>query len=74
MQCTADFHDAIANASLQAAGVVDDAATLDATVDVPQAHAAARKAPIRRFLRACEGPASRFAGWHDDLHPVKRER
>jgi hypothetical protein len=63
MQRTADFHDAIANAGLpQAAGVVDDAATLDAAVDVLKAHAAARDAPIRRLLRACEVPASRFAG------------
>jgi hypothetical protein len=75
MQRTADFHDEIANTGLpQAAGVVDDAAALDAAVDVLNAHAAAREAPIRRFLRACEVPASRFAGWHDDLHPVECER
>src|SRR5919198_3180242 len=45
MQGTADFHDAIANAGLpEAAGVVDDAAALDAAVDVLKAHAAARDA------------------------------
>jgi hypothetical protein len=50
MQGTADFHDAIANARLpEAAGVVDDAAALDAAVDVRNAHAAARDAPIRRI-------------------------
>ena len=50
------------------------AAALDAAVNVLKAHTAAGDPPIRRVLHACEVPASRFAGWHDDLHPVKRER
>jgi hypothetical protein len=75
MQRTADFHDAITNAGLpQAAGVVDDAAALDAAVDLLKAHAAARDAPIRRLLRRCEVPASRLPGRQDDRHPVQRER
>jgi len=39
---------------------VDDAAALDAAVDVLDAHSTARDAPIRRFLRAREGPARGF--------------
>jgi hypothetical protein len=75
MQRTADFHDEITDASLpQAAGVVDNATAFDATVDVRNAHTTTRDAPIRGFLRACEGPAPRFPGWHDDLHLVQRER
>jgi hypothetical protein len=68
MQRTADFHDHIADAPLPAAaGVVDDAAALDAAVDMLEAHTAARDAPIRRFWRAREGTASRLPGRHDDL-------
>lgn len=75
MQRTADFHNAIANARLpEAAGVVDDAATLDAAVDVLNAHAAAGDTPICRFLHPCESPASRLPGRHDDLHLIERER
>jgi hypothetical protein len=68
MQRTANFHDQIANACLpQAAGIVDDAAALDTAVDMLDAYAATRDAPIRGFLRACELPPSRLAGRHDDL-------
>jgi hypothetical protein len=75
MQGAADFHNAIANARLpEAAGVVDDAATLDAAVDVLNAHAAAGDTPIRRFLHPCESPASRRPGRHDDLHLIERKR
>ncbi len=75
MQGAADFHNAIANARLpEAAGVVDDAATLHAAVDVLKAHAAACDAPICRFLHPCESPASRLPGRHDDLHLIERER
>ena len=75
MQRTADFHEQIADARLpQAAGVVDDAAALDAAVDVLDAHATARDAPIRRFLRAREGPAPRLPRRHDDVDPVERKR
>ena len=75
MPCTADFHEQIADARLpQAAGVVDDAAALDAAVDVLDAHATARYAPIRRFLRAREAPAPRFPRRHDDVDPVERKR
>jgi hypothetical protein len=75
MQCTADFHDSIANTYLpQAARVVDNAAALDATVDVLDAHAAPRDAPIRRFLPARQRPAPRLLYRHDDLHLIERER
>jgi hypothetical protein len=75
MQRTADFHEQIADARLpQAAGVVDDAAALDAAVDVLDAHATARDAPIRRVLRAREGPAPRLPRRHDDVDPVERQR
>jgi hypothetical protein len=75
MQCTADFHDQIADARLpQAAGVVDDAAALDTAGDMLDAHTATRDAPIGGFSAAREGPASRLAGRHDDLDVVAGER
>jgi hypothetical protein len=75
MQRRADFHQQIADARLpQAAGIVDAAATLDAAVDVLDAHVTARDAPIRRFLRAREGPAPRLPRRHDDVDPVERRR
>jgi hypothetical protein len=75
MQRTADFHDQIADARLpEAAGVMNDAAALDAAIDVLNAHATTGDTPIRRFLCAREGPAPRLPGRHDDLHVVERER
>jgi hypothetical protein len=75
MQRTADFHDPIADARFpQAARVVDDAAALDAAVDVLDTHAATRNTPIRRFLRARQGPAPRLLRRHDHLNLVERER
>ena len=54
MQRTADFHDQISDTRLpQAADVMDDAAALDAAVDVLDAHAPTGDAPIRGLLRAC---------------------
>jgi hypothetical protein len=74
MQGTADFHKQIADACLpQATGVVDDAAALDAAVDVLDAHSTAGDAAMRGFLRACEGPAPWLPRRHDDLHLVERE-
>ena len=74
MQCTADFHAQVADARLpQAAGVMDDAATLDAAVDVLNAHAATRDASIGSFLAAREGSATWLAGRHDNLDVVERE-
>jgi hypothetical protein len=75
MQRTADFHEQIADARLpQAAGVVDDAAALDAAVDVLDAHTSAGDAPIGGFLRPREGPALWLPRWHDDLNVVQCER
>src|SRR5688572_31705 len=74
MQRTADFHDNIADARLpQTAGVMDDAAALDTAVDMLDAHTATRNAPIRGFLRAREGTASRLPGRHDDLDLLQGE-
>jgi hypothetical protein len=74
MQRTADLHDQILDTRLpEAADVADDAAALDATVDVLDAHAPTGDAPISGLLRACELPSSRLPGRHDDLHPVERE-
>ena len=51
IQCTADFHDQIADPRLSQAGdVADDAAALDAAVDMFDAHTSAGNAPIGRFL------------------------
>ena len=75
MQRTTDFHDEVTDTRLpEAADVVDDAAALDAAVDVLDAYTPAGDAPIRGFLRAREGPAPWLAGRHDDLHLVERER
>jgi hypothetical protein len=75
MQRTADFHDQIADARLpQATGIVDDAAALDTAVDMLDTYAATRDAPIRGFLHAREGVASRLPGRHDDLDLVECER
>jgi hypothetical protein len=75
MQRTADFHDQIADACLpQTARVVDDAAALDAAVDVLDADPAARNPAIGPFLRTREGAAAWFLGGHDDLDVVEGER
>jgi hypothetical protein len=75
MQGTAGLHDQIADPCLsQAAGVMDDAAALDATVDVFDAHTSAGDAPIGRFLRVREGPAPWLPRRHDDLDLSQRER
>jgi len=75
MQRTADFHDQIADPHLsQATDSVDDAAALDAAVDVLDAHTSAGDAPIRRFLGPRELSSSRLPGWHDDFHLRKRKR
>ena len=52
---------------------MDDAAALDAAVDVLNAHAATRDASIGGFLAAREGSATWLAGRHDDLDVVERE-
>src|SRR5215831_18392131 len=75
MPCTADFHDQIADPRLSpAADVVDEAAALDAAVDVVDAHTSAGDAPIRRLLRAREGSAPWLPRGHDELDLGQRER
>jgi hypothetical protein len=75
MQRAADFHDPIADTRLaEAAGVVHHATAFDAAVDMLDAHATARDAPIRGFLRPREGAAPGLPGRHDDLDLVERER
>src|SRR5512132_1319131 len=74
MQGTANFHHQIADTRLpQAAGVVDDAAALDAAVDVLDAHTSAGDALIRGFLCPREGPAPGLPRRHDDLNVVEGE-
>ena len=53
---------------------MDDAAARHAAVDVLDAHATARDAPIGSCLATREGAASRFPGRHDDLNLVERNR
>jgi len=75
MQCTADFHNRISGPRLpKAADVVDDAAALDTTIDVLDAHAPTSDAPIRRFLGPRELSSSRLPGWHDDFHLIQHKR
>jgi hypothetical protein len=63
VQCTADFHDQVADARLaEAAGVVDHTAALDAAVDVLDADAATCNASIGGFLAAREGSAAGLCG------------
>ena len=72
MQRTADFHDQIADADLpEAIGVMDDAAALDATVDVLDPDPATGDAPMGPFLGAREGPTPWLLGGHDDLDVVE---
>jgi hypothetical protein len=75
MQRAADFHHQISDARLpQAVRVVDDAAALDAAVDVLNADAAACNPSIGGFLRPREGSAPWLLGRHDDLDLIERER
>jgi hypothetical protein len=53
---------------------VDDAAALDAAVDVFDAHTSAGDAPIHGFLGPRELSSSRLPGWHDDFHLCERKR
>jgi hypothetical protein len=72
---TADFHDKITDAcTVETARIVDDATALDAAVDVLDAHATAGNMPIRGFLSACECPAPRLRGRHDDGDLIEHER
>jgi hypothetical protein len=74
VQCTADFHDQVADARLaEAVGIVDHTAALDAAVDVRDAHAATRDASIGGSLAAREGAAAGLAGRQDELDLVERE-
>jgi hypothetical protein len=75
MQRTANFHEQVADPRLpHAAGVVDDAASLDAAVDMLDAHPPTSDMPIGGFLLAREGPAPWLLRRHDSLHLVQRQR
>jgi hypothetical protein len=75
MQRAADFHYPIADTRFaEAACVVHNATAFDAAVDMFDAHATARDALIRGFLRPREGAAPGLPGWHDDRDLVERER
>jgi hypothetical protein len=74
MQRTADFHAQIAGAGLpEAVRLVHHATALHAAVHVLDADAPTGDAPIGRFLRAREGPASRLLGRHDHLDLRERK-
>ncbi len=53
---------------------MDHATTLHAAVDMLDAHATAGDAPIRGFLRPCEGPAPWLLRRHAYLDLIERER
>jgi hypothetical protein len=75
MQRTADFHDRISDPRLpEAADVVDNAAALDAAVDMLHACAPTGNAPIRSLLLTRERSAPRLLRRHDDLDLVEGER
>jgi hypothetical protein len=75
MQRAADFQTQITDPRLpQAARVVDNTATLHATIDGLYADAAARHPSIGGFRRPREGSAPWLLGRHDDLDVVERER
>ena len=75
MQRTADFHHQIVHTRFsQTARVLDNAAALDATVDVLDTNPTTRDPPIDRFLRPRELPTPGLLHGHDDLDLVERER
>jgi hypothetical protein len=75
MQGRADFHDCISDPRLQeAADVVDNAAALDAAVDMLDVGAPTGNPTIRGFLFARESLAPRRLRRHDDLDVVEAER
>jgi hypothetical protein len=75
MQRTADFHHQIMHTRFsQTARVLDNAAALDAAVDVLDTNPATRDPPIDRFLRPRELPTPGLLHGHDDLDLVERER
>ena len=74
MQCPADFHHPITDPRFPPPdGVLEPAAAFDAAVDMLDAHAPMRDAPIRSLLGAGELPSKRLPGRHDDLDSVERE-
>ena len=75
MQRTADVHDPIADARFpQAARVVDDAAALDAAVDVLDPEPTVVQGLVHPLLLPCQFLARGFLPWHEDLDLGQRER
>jgi hypothetical protein len=75
MQGTADFHHHIADTLLpQPDPVFDDAAALDAPVDMLDPQPTAVQRVVGRLLLPRELLATRFLGGHEDLHLGQRER
>jgi hypothetical protein len=71
MQRTADFHDQIIDARLpQAAGIVDNATALDTAVDMLDAHAPTREAPLGPLgaTRGRRAPRPALVTWHSGAH------
>jgi hypothetical protein len=60
----ANFHEAITNTDLpEATVVVDDAASLDAAIDVLNVHRTTGDAPIRRFLGRARASVLAVSWW-----------
>jgi hypothetical protein len=75
MQGTAEFHHEIADAVLpQPDPVFDDAAALDATVDMLDPQPTLVQCLVRLLLRQGELLTAWFLGGHEDLHLGQCER
>ena len=75
MQGTAQFHHEIADAVLpQPDAVFDDAAALDATVDMLDPQPTVMQGLVGPLLAQGEFLATRFLGRHEDLDLGQRER
>jgi hypothetical protein len=74
MECTAEFHDQIADAVLpQAEPIFDDATALGATVDMLDPQPAVVEPLIRPLLLHRQLLATWSLYWHEDLHVGERE-
>jgi hypothetical protein len=74
MECTAEFHDQIADARLpQAEPIFDNATALDATVDMLDPQPAVVEPLIRPLLLHPQLLATWSLCWHEDLHVGERE-
>jgi hypothetical protein len=74
VQCTAAFHDQIADARLpQAEPIFDDATALDAPVDMLDPQPAVVEPLMRPLLLYRQPLATGCLCWYEDLHVGERE-